>query len=317
MEVIAIGETMVQFTPEENGLMRHAASFVSHVAGAETTTLIGLARLGHRTGWISNLGEDEFGAQILMTVRGEGIDTSQVNIDASSRTGTFFKEIIREDGVRISYYRDNSAASKLKPHQIEESYLANARYLYITGITPALSKSAKQTIFHAMEIAKKRGVKIVFDPNLRRKLWSEEEARDTLLKVAEMADIVVPGKSEGQFLFGTENPEQIAESFLSLGAGLVVVKLGEDGAYYKSLKEKGYINGFKVPQLVDPVGAGDSFAAGLLSGLLDQLSISKAVERACGMGALTVAVKGDYEGLPDRKRLEQFMDQEKNEDISR
>ena len=317
MDVIAIGETMIQFTPEENGLMRHATSFASRVAGAETTTLIGLARLGHQTGWISSLGEDEFGAKILMTVRGEGVDTSQVRTDASSRTGTFFKEIIQEDEVRVSYYRDNSAASKLKPQQIKENYLANATYLYITGITPALSESAKQTIFRAIEISKKRGVKIVFDPNLRRKLWSEEEARETLLKVAEMADVVLPGKSEGQFLFGTENPEQIAEAFLSLGAGLVVVKLGEEGAYYKSKKEKGYVNGFKIPQLIDPVGAGDSFAAGLLSGLLDQISLPKAVERACGMGALTVAVKGDYEGLPDRKRLERFMGQEKIEDISR
>jgi 2-dehydro-3-deoxygluconokinase len=317
MDVIAIGETMVQFTPETEGLMRHANSYSSKIAGAETNTLIGLTRLGHSTGWVSKVGDDEFGSQILMAVRGEGIDTSQTKIDSLSRTGTFFKEIIREGEVRIYYYRENSAASKIAPDDVEESYIAKANYLYLTGITPALSSSAKETIFHSIALAKKNGVKVVFDPNLRRKLWGEAEATETLLSIAKQSDIVIPGKSEGAFLFDTEDPVEISESFLALGASLVVVKLGEKGAYYTDNQNSGFIPGFTVPNVIDPVGAGDSFAAGLLSGLLDNESLVKSVERACAMGAMTVMVNGDYEGLPDKERLQQFISADQTEDISR
>jgi 2-dehydro-3-deoxygluconokinase len=317
MDVVAIGETMIQFTPQSQGLMRHAESFNAKIAGAETNTLIGLSRLGHTTGWISKLGEDEFGRRIMMSIRGEGVDTSQVQLDPQFRTGTFFKEIIREGEVRIQYYRENSAASTLKPGDIQENYIGKATYLLITGITPALSPSAKETIFQSIKFAKKHGVKIVFDPNLRKKLWDEETARQTLLEIAGQSEIVLPGISEGQFLFGTNEPEKMAESFLQLGASLVVVKTGDEGAYYAQEHTSGSVKGFEVGNVVDPVGAGDSFAAGLLSGLLDKESIDDSVKRACAMGALTVTVKGDYEGLPDKKRLEQFMSSVEKEDISR
>jgi 2-dehydro-3-deoxygluconokinase len=317
MDVIAIGETMIQFSPQSQGLMRHADAFTAKIAGAETNTLIGLARLGHTTGWISKLGDDEFGRRILMSIRGEGVDTSQVRLDPAFRTGTFFKEIIREGEVRIQYYRENSAASTLDPGDIQENYIEKATYLLITGITPALSPSAKVTIFHSIKLAKKHDVKIVFDPNLRKKLWEEKIAKQTLLEIAGQSDIILPGLSEGEFLFGTSDPEKMAASFLQLGASLVVVKTGKEGAYYAQEHTSGYVKGFDVERVVDPVGAGDSFAAGLLSGLLENESIDDAVKRACAMGAITVTVKGDYEGLPDMKRLEQFMSSVENEDISR
>ncbi|PAE09176.1 2-dehydro-3-deoxygluconokinase [Terribacillus saccharophilus] len=317
MDVIALGETMMQFTPESEGLMRHAATYIAKIAGAETNTLIGLARLGHNTGWISKVGNDEFGHKILMAVRGEGVDTSQTRMDPSFPTGTFFKEIVREGEVRIQYYRENSAASKLSTDDLDESYFAGVKYLFITGITPALSKSAKEAIFNSIELAKKNDLKVVFDPNIRKKLWSESEAKKALIEIAKHADIVLPGKSEGDFLFGTDDPKQIADSFLRLGASLVVVKLGDKGAYYSQRQTTGFVPGFKVPKIVDPVGAGDSFAAGLLSGLIDNESIPDAVKRGCAMGAMAVMVKGDYEGLPDKKRLKQFMSQDPQEDILR
>jgi 2-dehydro-3-deoxygluconokinase len=317
MDVVAIGETMIQFSPQSEGLMRHADSFTAKIAGAETNTLIGLSRLGHETGWISKLGDDEFGRRILMAVRGEGVDTSQIHMDPEYRTGTFFKEIIREGEVRIQYYRDHSAASTLSADDIQENYIKEAKYLLITGITPALSTSAKEAIFQSIKIAKQHGVKIVFDPNLRKKLWDEKTAKVTLLEIAGQSDIILPGMSEGEFLFGTADPEKMADSFLQLGASLVVVKNGADGGYYTDGSSVGFVKGFDVDRVIDPVGAGDSFAAGLLSGLLDDESIEESVRRACAMGALTVTVKGDYEGLPDKKRLQQFMSSTVNEDISR
>lgn len=317
MDVVSIGETMVLFTPDTQGQMRYARNFSSKMAGAETNTLIGLAKLGHRTGWISSVGKDEFGSFILSAVRAEGVDTSQVTTDKSAPTGIFFKELMNEKNVRIYYYRKHSAASFLTPENINEEYIANTKYLYITGITPALSQSCRDSIFYAIEIAKKHNVKVVFDPNVRRKLWSDEEARTTLLAIAKMADIVLPGINEGTFLFGTEDCEEIAELFHHYGVETVVIKLGEKGAYYSTPLEKGYVQSFKVEKVIDPVGAGDGFAAGVLSGLLDELTLEESVLRGCTIGAIVTTVNGDIEGLPDRETLEALVELSGTEDVTR
>jgi 2-dehydro-3-deoxygluconokinase len=317
MDVISIGETMVLFTPNTPGKMRYSNQFNSKIAGAETNTLIGLAKLGHKAGWISRLGRDEFGTLILTSVRGEGVDVSRVNLDENAPTGVFFKEIINQDRVNIYYYRKNSAASQLAPADLDEMYIAQAKFLYISGITPALSLSARETVFHAIEIAKNNGVKVVFDPNIRRKLWEDDEARATLLEIAGKSDIVLPGIGECEFLFGTRDCEQAARSFLALGAETVIVKLGDKGAYYSTAVEKGYIDSFTVKNVVDPVGAGDGFAAGVLSGLLDHLTIAEAVKRGCAIGAMVSTINGDIEGLPDRHELNQFTNSNLKDEVNR
>ncbi|MFL6561153.1 MAG: sugar kinase [Bacillus sp. (in: firmicutes)] len=317
MDVISIGETMVLLTPNTPGKMRYSNQFTSKIAGAETNTLIGLAKLGHKAGWISRLGNDEFGARILTSVHGEGVDVSRVILDESAPTGVFFKEIINQDRVNIYYYRKHSAASQLAPADLDQEYIAEAKYLYISGITPALSQSCRETIYASIEIAKENGVRVVFDPNIRRKLWEDDEARATLLEIAGKADIVLPGIGECEFLFGTRDCEQAADSFHKLGAAAVVVKLGDKGAYYSTADGKGYIESYTVKNVVDPVGAGDGFAAGVLSGLLDRLPIGEAVKRGCAIGAMVTTVNGDIEGLPDRHELNQFTDSNIKDEVNR
>jgi 2-dehydro-3-deoxygluconokinase len=318
MDVVSIGETMVMFTPHTHGQMRYARNFSSRIAGAETNTLIGLAKLGHQTGWISRVGKDEFGALILSAVRGEGVDTSQVIVDEEAPTGICFKEIINEKNMQVYYYRKYSAASFLSPNDINEDYIASAKYLYVTGITPALSQSCRDSVFYAIQIAKKHGKKVIFDPNVRRKLWKEEEeAKRVLLSIAEMSDIVLPGVSEGKFLFGTDDCEEISNLFHQRGVESVIVKRGEKGAYYSTPFEKGYVKGIKIEKIVDPVGAGDGFAAGVLSGLLDGLNVAEAVARGCAIGAMVTTVSGDIEGLPNREMLEMFIHSSEKDDVVR
>lgn len=317
MDIISIGETMVMFTPETQGQMRYANNFSSKIAGAETNTLIGLKKLGHNTGWISSVGKDEFGAFVLSSVRAEGVDTSQVMTNDQNPTGIFFKELINEKNVRIYYYRKHSAMTTLSPENISEEYISNSKFLYITGITPALSQSCKDTIFHAITLAKKNNVKIVFDPNIRRKLWSDEESKTTLLSIAKKADIILPGIEEGYFLLGTKNCEQIAQDFHDYGIKTVVIKLGEQGAYYSTTTKKGYVPSFKIERVVDPIGAGDGFSAGFLSGMLDGLPINESVLRACAVGAMVTTVSGDIEGLPDKETLEIFMKESDTEQVNR
>ncbi|OLS40773.1 sugar kinase [Bacillus sp. MRMR6] len=317
MDVVSIGETMILFTPHTDGQMRYAQNFSTRIAGAETNTLIGLAKLGHQTGWISRVGKDEFGSSLLSTVRGEGVDTSQVILDNQAPTGILFKEIQNESTIRIYYYRKYSAASTMNPKDIKDDYLLSAKYLYVTGITLALSPSCRDTVFYAIQLAKKNGLRVIFDPNLRLKLWGEAEARKTLLEISAMSDVVLPGVSEGEFLLGTSNCEKIAEEFHQLGVDTVIVKRGERGAYYSNQQEKGYVEGFKVNKVVDPVGAGDGFAAGVLSGMLEHMSLKDCVKRGCAIGAMVTTTRGDIEGLPDRDLLNSFMQSSKNDDVLR
>jgi 2-dehydro-3-deoxygluconokinase len=316
MDVVTIGEAMVVFSPMRTGYLRHAHTFQKGIAGAESNVAIGLARLGHKVGWISRLGEDEFGTEILAILRGEGVDVSQVIRDDSSPTGIYFKEFLRPEEIRVYYYRQNSAASKLSVTDLDEAYIAKAKYLHLTGITPALSDACLQTVWEAIRVAKKNGVKIVFDPNLRRKLWKDEnEAKRILLELSSYADIVLPGLSEGEFLFGKCDIETMAEKFLENGASLVVLKLGENGAYYSSNEDKGSVPAFEVKQVVDPVGAGDGFAAGFLSGLLEQNTIYDAVYKGCVVGAAVTMANGDVEGLPDKQSILSLLSQQ--EDVLR
>jgi len=318
MDVVGIGETMVLFSPEENGAIRYARKFSSRCAGAETNALIGLAHLGHKTGWISRIGNDELGEFIITAIRGEGVDTSMVTRDLSAPTGIFFKGVVNEKDVRMYYYRKGSAASKMTCDNIDKQYISQAKYLLITGITPALSQTCYESIFYAVEIAKENGVKVVFDPNIRYKLWDSTYARETILKLSSMADIVLPGLSEGQFIFGDKDYKSIARDFINNGASQVIIKLGEKGAYYlSSNNDEGLVPGVKIKNVVDPVGAGDGFAAGVLSGLLDGLSLSESVSIGCAIGAIVTTVNGDIEGLPDRDTLKNYMSSSNDNEINR
>ncbi|MFM1651732.1 sugar kinase [Brevibacillus sp. B_LB10_24] len=308
MDVVTFGETMVLFTPESTGMMRYAHTYSRKFGGSETNFAIGLARLGHSVGWISRVGNDELGKAMLSFVRGEGVDTSCVRLDPEAPTGIYFKEIRKANDVKVYYYRKGSAASRMTPTDLNETYISKARYLFVSGITPALSETCCDTVFEAIRMAKRNGLTVVFDPNLRKKLWPEVSARKTLLEIAAQSDIILPGVSEGTFLFGDTDPAKLGQHFLELGAKIVVLKLGEQGAHYFTPEENRHVPGFRVEQMVDPVGAGDGFAAGFISGLLDGLSLQEAVKRANAVGAIVTMVNGDVEGLPERSDLKRFVE---------
>lgn len=316
MDVVTCGETMVLFTPDSTGLMRYANTFSRKFGGAESNFSIGLTRLGHQAGWISRVGDDELGKALLSFVRGEGVDVSHVKIDNTAPTGLYFKELRNATSVRVEYYRKGSAASQMSKADLNEGYIKQAKFLHLTGITPALSESCYEMVKEAIAIAKKHSVKIIFDPNLRRKLWSEERARSVLIELASEADILLPGIDEGMFMFGESDPDRLGQRFLELGPELVVLKVGAKGAYYFTKDEQKLVPGFNVEQVIDPVGAGDGFAAGFVSGLLDELSYENAVQRGNAVGAFVTMVNGDVEGLPDKQELQLFINRP-SEDVSR
>ncbi|SDJ77573.1 sugar kinase [Sediminibacillus albus] len=298
MDVVTLGESMVLFTPDSQGPLRYVSGFHKTIGGAESNIAVALTRLGHQVGWISKLGNDEFGLYVRNFIRGEGVDTSRVVFDDSAPTSVFFKESNPGQDPKIYYYRKQSAASLMKPEELDEAYLQQAKYLHITGITPALSATCKDVVYQAVNLARANSQKVVFDPNLRLKLWSEQEAAQVLLDIAGKSDIVLPGIEEGQLMTGKTAPEEIAADLLEAGAEVVVVKLGAEGAYYATKKESGYATGFQVNHIVDTAGAGDGFAAGFLSGLLRGWNYEQSVQLGNRIGAYALSVAGDVEGYP-------------------
>jgi 2-dehydro-3-deoxygluconokinase len=307
MDVVTFGESMVLFGPDSSGPLRYVQNFNKSIAGAESNVAIALAKLGHEVGWFSKLGNDEFGRYIQATIRGEGVDVSRVIFDPLRSTGILFKERFMHSNPNVYYYRKDSAASTLKPEELDEEYIKSAKILHITGITPALSEDCKNTLFKAIEIAKANNVLVSFDPNIRLKLWSCEEAIPVLLEIAKKSDIIFPGIDEGEMLLGLTNPCDIAEKFMDMGCSIVAVKLGKEGCYVTDKAEKLYINSYRLENPQDTVGAGDGFAAGFLSGMLCKVGLRECAEHANGVGAMAVLVKGDMEGYPNVQQLLAFI----------
>lgn len=306
-EVFTFGETMVLFQPEQMLPLEYIHQFPKKIGGAESNVAIGLTRLGHSVTWFSKLGNDPFGRFVLKSIRGEGVDVSSCLLTDEAPTGLLFKEQLSPEDMNVYYYRKGSAASLMQPEELDAGAIAAARILHISGITPALSESALATAMEAIEIAKRNGTIVVFDPNLRLKLWSADQAKKTFNEIAEHADVILPGLDEGQLMTGETDVKAVAEALAGDSDKIIVIKLGDKGAYLHSKDQKTYVEGFPVDRIVDPVGAGDGFAAGVISGLLRKEPLEQAVRRANAIGALVVGVSGDIEGLPTFEAVERFM----------
>ncbi|QOR37350.1 sugar kinase [Billgrantia diversa] len=308
-EILAFGEAMALFVAETPGAMEDVECFRRGIAGADTNVAIGLARLGFRVGWLSRVGSDGFGNFIRRTLEAEGLDCRYLMADAAHTTGLVFKE--RAEGgadPRVAYFRRGSAASHMSPQDAAQVDFAAARHLHATGIPPALSTSCRELTLHMLDRVHAQGGSISFDPNLRPTLWpSEAEMRDTLNALAAKADWVLPGLAEGRLLTGLDTPRDIAAFYLERGARAVFLKLGPEGAYYRGVlggcETEATVPGFPVERVVDTVGAGDGFAVGVISALLDGRSPQAAARRGNLIGAEAVQVQGDMEGLPSRTRL--------------
>lgn len=304
-DVLTLGESMALLAAQEAGPLHEVTHFRRHVAGAETNVAIGLARLGLRVGWLSRLGQDAFGDFVLGAVRGEGVDVSHVARDASRSTGFMLKgRTLDGSDPAIDYYRRGSAASALSLADFDADWFASARHLHATGISPALSPATAELVVHAMRFMRSQGRSVSFDPNLRPRLWPSQAAmRAQLNALALQADWVLPGLAEGRLLTGAQEPAGIARFYRNQGVQAVVIKLGAEGAYVASEGFEGVVPGVRVAQVVDTVGAGDGFAAGLLSARLEGLGWERAAARGNWVGAQAIQVAGDMDGLPLRSAL--------------
>lgn len=308
-DVITIGEPMVVFIAEELGELKDVDKFSKGLAGAELNVSIGLSRLGHSVSYITQLGKDPFGEYIYSCIEREvNINKEYINKTSEYTTGFYMKSKVLEGDPSIFYYRKNSAAANMDMNFVENIDLASHRHLHVTGISPPLSKKMLDSVLFLVKGGKEKGLSISFDPNLRPQLWeSQKKMIERLNHIASFADYITPNIEEGKILTGRTTPDEIADFYLDMGVKNVIVKLGEKGCFVKNNLISKYVEGFEVAKVVDTVGAGDAFAAGLISGVLKGKSITEAASIGNAMGAITVTHKGDNEGLPTLEELEKFM----------
>jgi 2-dehydro-3-deoxygluconokinase len=311
VEVVTLGECLASLVASTPGPLAEATAFERHIAGAEANVAVGLARLGHSVAYVGRVGGDGFGTAIVRRLRGEGVDVRHVAVDPDAGTGVMIRERRALGAAEVLYHRTRSAASRLTPDDIDRAVDAGlfegARWLHVTGITPALSDSARAATIRARDVAREAGLTISLDINMRRRLWSDAAAGPTLRDLASGVDAVLGSADELAVIADKDpatDPADLAALVATLGPDTVVAKLGAGGALgLEAGATPVLVSALPVPIVVDPVGAGDGFCAGFIAGRLDGVDLETALRMGNACGALAVAAVGDQAGLPDRDEL--------------
>ena len=307
--VVTLGETMALLRADQPGPLAHAPALGLGIGGAESNVAIGLARLGTDVVWCGRVGDDSLGVLVQREIRAEGVRTS-VRVDPDAPTGLMIKERRTPATQKVAYYRAGSAGSRLAPDDVPAGLVEDAGLLHVSGITAALSASARATLLDAVDRARSAGVPVSFDVNHRASLWSAAEAGAFARDLLERVDLVFAGEDEAALVVGPHRrAEDAAAELAALGPREVVVKRGAQGAL--SLVDGEVHSAPAVPvDVVDTVGAGDAFVAGYLAERVAGGSPAARLALAVTTGAFTCLTPGDWEGLPRREELSLLTDRE-------
>jgi 2-dehydro-3-deoxygluconokinase len=318
-EVVTLGECLVSLIARDRGPLAESGTFLRTVAGAEANVAVGLARLGHTVAYVGRVGGDAFGTVIRRRLRGEGVDVGHLTTDTGAPTGLMVRELRDLGPMEVIYHRAGSAGSRLKPADVDaaRTTIEGARWLHLTGITPALSPSAAAAMVRAKELARSAGGMVSLDINMRRRLWSEADAAIALRSLADGCDLVLGGLDEVALVSGLAptleagariDPVAASDALLAVGPRRVIVKLGAAGALLRDVDGTHLTSSaLPLPRIIDPVGAGDAFTAGYLALTLEGAPSEQALRAANACGALAVSTVGDLTGLPDRATLDALL----------
>jgi sugar/nucleoside kinase (ribokinase family) len=307
-EILTIGEILVDMIPEQIGDYIEVKTFQKCFGGAPFNTAIGAARLGAKVGAICAVGDDSFGRFLLHTLQENGVDTSGIVIK-HARTSLAFVLRARKGEREFFFYRKpwvETADTLLSPSDLNPSCFEGVRILHYSGV--ALShRPCRDAVEKAIKLAKKKGAKIAFDPNLRKDLWENpEELRKTYDRAMRKADILFLAREEAEWFFGSSNPEDVEERVRRYQPEFLCLKLGGDGCYVSSKGQRVRKNAFKVP-VRDTTGAGDAWAAGFEVGLLRGLGLNECAVVANAVAALCVTKIGAITSLPTLAEVRKFL----------
>ena len=296
LDVLCVGETMAVVTPAAAQPLRRAEECLLGYGGAESNVAAHLAEFGYRSGWASRLGQDPFGDRIMEGLAARGVDVGLVTRDSTAPTGVYFKDPDLGHGARTLYYRAGSAASAMAPEDSAAWPLEQTGWIHTSGINAALSPSCSALTEHLLTHARTKGYKVSFDVNYRPALWSVDVAGPRLLELAGMATVVLVGLDEAETLWGCATAEEVSK--LLPGPRHVVIKDSATEAVEFVREQNREERAFRVPahrvDVVEPVGAGDAFAAGYLAGLLRGDKPADRLALGHSFAAWTLGTRADF-----------------------
>ncbi|HEV3238657.1 MAG TPA: sugar kinase [Gemmataceae bacterium] len=304
-DVITFGEAMIRLNPPNFQRLEQARSLDLQVGGAELNTAAGLARLGRSTAWVSRLTDNPLGRLIANRAREAGVNTDHVIWTDSERVGVYFLEFgAAPRASNVLYDRKNAAIAGIQPAMIAwPKMFAGVRWFHVTGITPALSASVAETTRTALKAARAAGAQISIDLNYRAKLWSTADAGKWMSEFMHVCDVLITTEEDVERVFGIKgsNYEDVARQLVDhFPLKIVAITLRENPLVWKNqwtaiayaagkvLRTRSY-----EVEIVDRLGAGDSFAAGLIHGLLDG-DMQKGLDYGVAASALKHSIPGDF-----------------------
>lgn len=308
MDVICLGEPLVGFYGTSGQSLEDDMAFARTFGGDTSNVALALAKLGLQAAYVTRVGNDPFGRRFLRLWRSHGVDTTQVVIDPTFPTGIYFSASsdTQHDFV---YYRKGSAASRMTPDSIDAGFISQAKVLHVSGISQAISPSCSEAVQYALHVAQQNGVLVSYDVNHRPSLWSEARARAMVrATVYGFVDLLEASPEELELLTGIQEPEEAAAALLEAGVSWVAVKRGSDGCYLASAEGAVSVPAFPV-EVVDTVGAGDAFDAGLIAARIEGMPLEQAARFASAVAALTCRGVGSVAAQPTREEVIHLLEQ--------
>lgn len=308
LDIISLGEAMVEFYSKGSVSLERAEHFEKSLGGDTANLLYTASRFNKKCGYMSRVGNDEFGKYLIDMLEHEGIDVSHISVEDKVSTGIYFVSLLEGGERDFIYYRHDSAASHLSPADIDQKYVSRCRIFHSSGISQAISPSCREAVFKAAEIAKKTGALFSYDPNIRLKLWPIETAREVVDRTLAIADIVISSLEDLKLIKYIDSPNDVAKAILKKGPKIVALKLGSLGSLTMTDKERVRTPGFKV-KAVDTTGAGDVFNGVFLVGVLEDWSLDKTARYANAAAALKTLGRGAISNVPTREEVSKFLKQ--------
>lgn len=298
-DLLAVGEAMTLLDPVQEGPLENVRSFVPRVAGAEANVLVTASRMGARTVFVSAVGADPFGRFVRRTLDEQGVDTSRMVTIADRPTGVFFKERLPDGHRRVYYYRDDSAAANLNWSHFRAADLPTPTVFVASGLSLGLGRpqGMSDVVEQMLVTMAERGSTIVFDANIRSQLWSDDTARADFARLRGYVDVLLAGEDELAVLMPPGGAAAAAE-LVSSGMRAVFIKAGGEGATLHQAAGSTPLPPFPLQRVVDTVGAGDAFAAGVVIGILNDWDMTCSGQLGARLGAAAVGATGDWEAIP-------------------
>ena len=306
--LLSLGELLIDMIPGSEGmLIEDAGPVIKTASGSAGITACAMTMLGGNGGFIGKVGYDSLSRLATSTLTAFGVDMTHVAVSDEGQTGLAFLEYLPDGSRNYQYFRKDSVGSKLRPENLDEAYIASAYAVHYPGMLLELTEDMRASCQHLVKIAKANGVLVSFDPNIRREIAANEEARQRLMDAIRNADIVAPTLDEGRMVTGETSIGNVLRALHAMGPKVVALTRDKDGAILSRDGQVAIAHGIKI-NAIDPTGAGDSFAAALCVGLQEDMPLDRLACFCNSTGSFVCTKKGAIGmALPTRQEVEDMI----------